>query len=131
MKFCLTITRQSACAAKRAFTLAEVLAALALMAIVIPVAMEGLRTANTAGLVGHRKAVAMRIAERVLNEASVSSQARSSSQSGVISEGFQDYRWTIRMQPWTEDAMQLLTVQVIFPVQGEDHDVALRTLVNK
>ena len=51
-----------------AFTLAEVLAALAFMAIVIPVAIQGLRIANLAGQVGQRKAAAGRIAERVLNE---------------------------------------------------------------
>src|SRR5436190_13357159 len=60
-------SRLAACATG-AFTLAEVLAALAFMAIVIPVAVNGLRVANLAGQVGQRKAVAARIAERVLNE---------------------------------------------------------------
>ena len=50
------------------FTLAEVLAALVFMAIVVPVAVEGLRVANLAGQVGQRKTVAARVADRVLNE---------------------------------------------------------------
>ena len=50
---------------RAAFTLAEVLAALLFMAIVIPVALEGLRIASLAGQVGERKAAAARVAERV------------------------------------------------------------------
>jgi type II secretory pathway pseudopilin PulG len=57
-----------------AFTLVEVLAALAFMAIVIPVAVEGLRVANLAGQVGQRRAVAARIADRILNELFVTGQ---------------------------------------------------------
>ena len=44
--------------ARAAFTLVEVLAALTLMAIVIPVAVDAMRLANLAGQVGQRKAVA-------------------------------------------------------------------------
>ena len=51
--------------ARAAFTLVEVLAALLFMAIVIPVAVDGLRLANLAGQVGQRKAAAARIAERI------------------------------------------------------------------
>jgi hypothetical protein len=107
-----------------------VLAALAFMAIVIPVAVEGLRIANLAGQVSQRKAVATRIAERVLNEMLITSQMRGSAQNGTMQEGFQEYRWSIRAEPWPEDAMRLVTVQVMFPVQGRDYDVRLSTLVD-
>ena len=43
------------------FTLVEVLAALLFMAIVIPVAVEGLRIASLAGQVAQRKSVAARV----------------------------------------------------------------------
>ncbi len=116
--------------ASAAFTLAEVLAALAFMAIVIPVAVEGLRIANRAGQVGHRKSVAVRIADRVLNEAIVTGQWRTSTQGGAIQEGQNEYRWTLRSEPWQQGAMRLVTVQVIFPAQGEKFDVNLSTLVD-
>lgn len=116
--------------ARAAFTLAEVLAALAFMAIVIPVAVEGLRVANKAGVVAQRKSVAARIADRVLNEALIGGQSQSPSRNGAVQEGTQEYRWSIRYQPWSEDAMRLVTVQVIFPVQGEDYDVQLSTLIS-
>jgi general secretion pathway protein I len=116
--------------ARAAFTLAEVLAALAFMAIVIPVAVEGLHVANRAGVVAQRKSVAARIADRVLNEALIGGQSQSTSRNGVVQEGAQEYRWSIRYQPWPEDAMRLVTVEVVFPVQGQDHDVQLSTLIS-
>ena len=114
----------------RGFTLAEVLAALAFMAIVIPVAVQGLRVASLAGQVGQRKAVAGRIAERVLNELSVTGQLQGSGTSGVAQESALEYRWTVRAEPWPEDAMRLVTVQVTFPVQGQDYDVRVSTLMD-
>jgi len=116
--------------ARAAFTLAEVLAALAFMAIVIPVAVEGLRIANLAGEVGQRKTVAARIAERVLNEWIIGSKMQGSAQSGTIQEGMVQYRWSIRSETWSEDTMNLVTVRVIYPAQGRDFDVRLSTLVN-
>src|SRR5436309_10580359 len=91
--------------ARAAFTLAEVLAALAFMAIVIPVAVEGLRIANLAGQVGQRKAVAARISERVLNELMVTGQLRGTTQNGIVQEGAQQYQWSMRSEPWPQDAM--------------------------
>ncbi len=116
--------------ARAAFTLAEVLAALAFMAIVIPVAVEGLRIANLAGEVGQRKAVAARIAERVLNEWIIGSRMQGAAQSGTIQDVGVQYRWAIRSEPWSEDTMNLVTVRVTYPAQGRDYDVRLSTLVN-
>jgi hypothetical protein len=112
------------------FTLAEVLAALVFMAIVIPVAVQALRVANLAGQVGYRKAAAARVAERVLNELLITTQFQGLSQSGVTDEGQQQYRWTVRSEPWTQDAMLMVTVEVLFAVQGRDYDVRLSTLVS-
>ena len=123
----MSITTKSG---RAGFTLAEVLAALAFMAIVIPVAVQGLRIANLAGQVGLRKAVAIRVAERVLNELVVSGQLQGAAQNGTLRQGVQEYRWSLRSEPWREDAMRLVTVQVVFPVQGQDYDVHVSTLVD-
>jgi type II secretory pathway pseudopilin PulG len=113
-----------------AFTLAEVLAALAFMAIVIPVAVEGLRVANLAGQVGQRKVVAARVAERVLNEWVANSQAQGAAQTGVIQEGTQEYRWNLRVQVWNQDTMRQVTVEVLYTVQGQSYDVHVNTLMS-
>jgi len=113
------------------FTLAEVLAAMLFMAIVIPVAVQGLRIASRAGVVSERKALAVRLAESKLNELIVTHQWQSASQKGTIQEGFRSYSWQLQSEPWSEDgAMRLLTVHVTVPVQGEDYDVQVSTLVN-
>ena len=72
---------------RRAFTLVEVLAAMLVMAIVIPVAMQGMSIASRAGILGTRKAAAMRVAERVLNEQFITGQLTQSTASGSVSEG--------------------------------------------
>ena len=113
-----------------AFTLAEVLAALMFMAIVIPVAVQGLRISSRAGALAERKREAVRVAEKILNESIVMTNWNKSATSGTITEADRDYRWTLRTESWTESTMQLLSVEVTFPVQGEDYAVQLSTLAN-
>jgi type II secretory pathway pseudopilin PulG len=112
----------------RAFTLAEVLAALLFMAIVIPVAMHGLSVASRAGTLGQRKAAAMRVAERVLEETIYTGQNISSISNGTVSEGDTSYPWTLKSDTWTEDTMTQLTVTVSFDVQGTTFTVNASTL---
>jgi len=130
MKFKPTSRSPDVKRAGTAFTLAEVLAALTFMAIVIPVAIEGVRIANRAGVVAQRKTVAARIADRVLNEALLGGQSQASARNGVVQEGVNEYRWSIQYQAWPEDSMRLVTVEVMYPVQGEDYDLRLSTLVS-
>jgi hypothetical protein len=107
-----------------------VLAALMFMAIVIPVAVQGLRIASLAGEVGERKVVAARIADRVLNELVATGQWQRSTQNGTAREGRQECRWTMRLEPWNQGALRLMTVQVFFPAQGQEYDVRLSTIVD-
>ncbi|MDP3068900.1 MAG: type II secretion system protein [Opitutaceae bacterium] len=110
------------------FTLAEVLAALLFMAILIPVTMHGVAVASRAGILGQRKATAMRIAERVLNEQITSGQIATATPYGNVVDGDTTYPWTMVSEPWTEDAMTVLTVRVSFDVQGSTFEVAANTL---
>ena len=112
------------------FTLVEVLAALVFMAIVIPVAMEGLRIANLSGQVAERKGSAAQLADRLLNEMIVTSQWKESVQRGTVVEGPYQYRWQMRNEPWDKEAIRLVSIQVTFAVQGRDYDVRLSTLLD-
>lgn len=115
---------------RAAFTLAEVLAALLFMAIVIPVALEGLRIASLAGQVGERKAAAARVAERVLNELAVTGTLANGNDNGSINEGPHEYQWTVESVAWIEDgALQETTVRVVYFVQGREYEVAVSTLM--
>ena len=113
---------------RAAFTLAEVLAALLFMAIVIPVALEGLRIASLAGQVGERKAVAARVADRVLSELAVTGSLPDGD-NGTVTEGPHEYRWTVETVAWSEDtALQEATVRVVYFVQGREYEVTVSTL---
>jgi hypothetical protein len=142
------------------FTLAEVLAALLFMAIVVPVSVQALRIATLAGEVAHRKEQAARIAERVLNENIVRTNWGQSGQSGKAMEGFREFEWQLQVEPWNQLVtnqvplvssagglisagqppvnqsaadqviLSLLTVEVKYPVQGQEYTVRLSTLVD-
>jgi hypothetical protein len=113
-----------------AFTLAEVLAAMLFLAIVIPVAVEALHVSSLAGEVAARKGAAARIADRILNESLVTTNWSGGVQSGTVSEGALDFRWTLTAQNWPQDSMQMLTAEVKFLAQGKDYSVKLSTLAN-
>lgn len=115
--------------AQRGFTLAEVLAALMMMAIIIPVAMEGMSVASRAGILAQRKAAAMRVAERVLNELIIEGQTQQASSGGTVADGDTNYPWSMTSETWPEDAMLQMTVTVTFTVQGNPYDVSVSTLM--
>jgi len=112
------------------FTLAEVLAALVFMAIVIPVAVQGLRIASLTGEVAVRKAEARSVAERVLTENIVTTNWNKSGLSGALTEGKHQFRWLLRNDPWLQEPIRLLSVQVMYAVQGRNYDLRLSTLVD-
>ncbi len=130
---------------RAAFTLVEVLAAIALMAVVIPVIVQALHTANLAGVVSQRKALAARIAERVLAENVVSRQWNQGVQNGTEMVGAYQFRWTLKNDPWNQkssgpqvvngstiDASYIhqLAAEVSFTAQGQNYSVRLTTLVD-
>lgn len=112
----------------KGFTLAEVLAALLFMAIVIPVAMQGMSVASRAGILGQRKAAAIRVAERVIAEQLLTGTLSATTSSGSIEEDDVTYPWTMTSETWPEDTMTEITVKVSFDLQGRTYDVSASTL---
>jgi hypothetical protein len=125
---------RSALNGQSAFTLAEVLAALVFMAILIPVALSALSIATRAGEVAARKGEAALVAERVLNENVVTTNWNKSVQSGSVRQGVREFRWTLHNDPWNQDlsqnAMRQISVEVIYTAQGRDYSVRMSTLVD-
>jgi hypothetical protein len=117
-----------------AFTLAEVLAALLFMAIVIPAAVEGLHIASLAGTVAERKGEAARVARRLLTETLVTTNVNQPTQSGNVTEGQREFRWTMKSDSWNQDPNQnvirLLSVEVFFTAQNREYSVRMSTLVD-
>jgi len=104
------------------------------MAIVIPAAIEGLHIASLAGTVAVRKGEAARVAQRVLTESLITTNMSQSTQSGTVTEGQRQFRWTMRSDPWTQDPNQTailrLSVEVFFTAQNRDYSVRMSTLVD-
>ncbi|MGA2175498.1 MAG: hypothetical protein ABSH38_11000 [Verrucomicrobiota bacterium] len=131
----MTFNPANPTAAKRArsgFTLAEVLAAMLFLVIVIPVAVQGLHVASMAGEVSQRKMAAARIGNKILNELKVTGQLQNTSQRGVVQDRGLTYTWSVKNQPWTEDTlsqMTVATVTVTYMAQGRSFDVNLSTLL--
>ena len=125
-------TKRPADRAQAGFTLAEVLAALLFMAIVIPVAVQGLRVASLAGTVADRKVQATRVAQRLLDESLITTNWNKSVQAGTVLEGDRRYRWTLRSDTWNQDgrvyAPRLVSLDVTYTVQNRDYSVRLCTL---
>lgn len=130
MKSGPTNRRCSARVGAAGFTLAEVLAALVFMAIVIPAAVQGLRIANLAGQVSERKAVAARIGDQVLNDLLVSGNWQQSHHRGTARDRVHEYSWFVEEENWEWGELQLLTVEVAFEVQGREYAVRLCTLAD-
>jgi len=117
-----------------AFTLAEVLAALVFMAIVIPVALDAMHVASRAGSVAARKGEAARVAQRLLAETLVTTNWNQAVQSGTLTEGQRQFAWTMHSDLWNQDPNQnvihQLSVEVKFTAQGQDYSVRMSTLVD-
>jgi type II secretory pathway pseudopilin PulG len=118
----------------RGFTLAEVLAAMVFMAILIPVALEGLSIASRAGEVAARKSEAALVAEKVLNETIASTNWSSGGQGGTVRQGIRDFHWKLNNDSWNKDSdligMRLLSVEVTFDAQGREYKYKMSTLVD-
>jgi type II secretion system protein I len=131
------------------FTLIELLVALALMAVMIPVLLHGLRIATLAGEVSQRKSLAVRVADRVLNDAIISGPTQAG-QSGDEKIGSFDFHWTLKDEAWNQlsglstsstpngvnqgvvnqNLIHQLSVDVNYLAQGQSFSVHLSTLYN-
>ena len=100
------------------------------MAIVIPAAVEALHLAGVSGVIAVRKAVAVRVADDMLNQ-SITSTNWFQAQSGDVTQDGHTYHWALRSEAWAADSgLQLVTADVSFSAQGRDYSVHLSTLAN-
>ncbi len=111
------------------FTFAEVLAAMLFLAVLLPVLARAVTLANRLSSAAVRKEAAVRIAENVLEEAVVTGEWSLSNASGEWTENGILYTWERKSSGWSESGMNEVTVQVDFPLQGQEQSVSLSTLV--
>ena len=114
---------------RRAFTLVEVLAALAFTAIVLPVAMKGISLATTAAGEARRRSEATVLAQNTMAELTTAGVPQFSEASGDFAPDNPEYRWTAEFSDWQEADLKQLQVQVIWNTRGTERSVALATLI--
>ena len=113
------------------FTLVEVLACLVFLGILIPVVVSALMTANRAAVVTERSSVAVQLGENRLSELMLDNEWSSAASRGEFGPEWPGYRWELTKVNWGSGAMTELTLNVFFPVQGQEHEIHLATLVNE
>lgn len=111
------------------FTLAESLASLAFLAIVIPVAVEGVRTANAVGQVAERKVLAARVADRVLNDL-IATRTWNNASRGVTDEGRYQFEWRSESLPWERLTLREVSLVVTYQVQGREYSTRVSTILD-
>jgi prepilin-type N-terminal cleavage/methylation domain-containing protein len=115
---------------RRAFTLVEVLVALLLFAIVVPVAMNGIDLSNRGATMAKRQAEAATLAEAKLAElvAQQQSSAASTPNQGDFGPDFPGYRWTLQS---TQGEYQVteLNLWVYWQERGRDQQLNVSTLL--
>jgi len=122
----------------RGFTLIEVLAALLLMAVVMPVVMNGISLATRTSSTARRRDEAAGLAQAKLAEIISSGQWQNGNLSGDFSPDWPDYRWEAALQAQmnsnlgittTEVTLQQLDLRVIWRARNAEDSVTLSTLV--
>jgi general secretion pathway protein I len=118
-------------AREKGFTLVEVLATFVLIAIILPVVMEGLSLSMKLSAKSKRQVEAGALAETKLAEFLLSGDYDEGDQSGEFDDKEINYKWSLAVEDWeVEDSMQELTVTVDWSGgSGINHSVALSTLV--
>lgn len=114
-----------------AFTLVEMLAALAFLGILMPVVVSALLVASRAGTVAERAAIATQLCENRLNELMLADAWTTENARGDFGAEWPNYRWELTKTDWASGAMTELGLTVFYKVQGNEHEVRLSTLVSE
>lgn len=129
----LTFTRSShRRASRQGFTLMEVLAALLLIGIVLPVAMEGITRSVEAGSSAKRRAEAATLAEGKLNEVIILGSTNLIDESGEFGPEWPGYMYAVTSQTQDyNDALGLIevTVTVTWPERGDQRALKVTSLM--
>ncbi len=123
-------------AADRGFTLMEVLAALLLVAIVLPVIMGAINTATHIGALANDRAEAALLAENKLNEVLIDKSWQFGDDNGAFEpdpdSGSQAdrYTWELYVDQWQDPSVRKLTMTVRWERRGRPQAITLTTAVH-
>jgi len=113
------------------FTLVEILATFVLIAIILPVAMNGISMAAKLASQAKHRVEAATLAQEILNNQILSGDYEDGDQEGEAAGDSIEYSWRLEVLDWEEeDSMQQLDLSVTWEDSaGRENMVTLSTLV--
>ena len=114
---------------ENAFTLVEALATLVLLAIVLPVAMQGISLATQVSGVARERTESTSLAEAKMVELTATGDWQGSDLSGDFGEDWPQYKWEAEVTDWEEPSLRLLTVKVDWVRRGRQRSTELSTVL--
>jgi len=113
------------------FTLVEILATFVLIAIILPVAMDGISMAAKLASQAKHRVEAATLAQQMLGDMVLTGDYEDGNQEGEITEDNTIYAWRLDVFDWEEeDSMQQLDMSVAWEnAVGDENTVVLSTLV--
>lgn len=113
----------------RGFTLLEILATFVLVAIILPVAMEGISLSTRMASNSKRKIEAGALAEKKLTEILITREWVNGDQSGDFGEGYSDYEWRFEVLDWEgEELLRQIDFYVEWVAGERKQSIVLTTL---
>jgi prepilin-type N-terminal cleavage/methylation domain-containing protein len=117
---------------RRAFTLIEVLAAMLLIAIVLPVVMQGITAGAGSSSTTRRRTEASGLAEAKLGELIATGDWQGGVLSGDFSPDWSDYKWQATVTAWTQDTtnsnLQEIDLRVFWKADNREDSVTVASL---
>ena len=112
------------------FTLMEVLATIVLIAIVLPVVMQGIALAASLANTAKYKAEAAVLVRSKLNELLATREWQSGNLSGDFAPDHPEFRWSVELAAWQTTTLQQLDLHVFWNSRGWEQSVTVSTLVD-
>jgi prepilin-type N-terminal cleavage/methylation domain-containing protein len=114
------------------FTLVEVLASMLLIAIVLPVVMQGITSAAGASSATRRRTEAAGLAESKLGEIVSTLQWQGGIMQGDFGPDWSDYHWQASTSAWAQDtstsSLQEIDLRVFWKANNHEDSVTVSTL---
>jgi type II secretory pathway pseudopilin PulG len=111
---------------KSGFTLVEILATFVLMAIILPVAMQGISMAAKLASQAKHRVEAATLGQQMLNELVLSGDYEDGDQEGEAAGDNTVYLWRLEVLDWEEeDSMQQLDLSVTWEDAGSGENIVL------
>lgn len=114
---------------RRAFTFVEILATMALLAIVLPAVMGGISLCLSTASLARRQAEASALCQGKLMELVAEGQWQHAEAGGDFGPEWPDYRWTAKVTDWDGELVRQLDVTVLWRHRYAERGVTLSTLV--